>query len=79
MTSTMTKRILAILGALGTGASILVATFLAFGFVWMKFVVRDPEAITVGDGMLVMGESLVIGTGLALLGLGFFLYKFWPR
>jgi hypothetical protein len=77
--SRLTKCGLTILGALGTGATLFVATFIVFGFVWMKFVVTDPKNTSVGDGVMIVGESLIIGTGLAVLGIGYFLYKFWPR
>jgi hypothetical protein len=70
---------LVILGAISTGAALFVGTFITFGFVWMKFVVRDPKTTSAGDGVMVIGESLIIGTALAASGIGYFLYKFWPR
>jgi hypothetical protein len=45
----------------------------------MRVVVQDPKNTSLGDGIMVVGEGSLIGLCFALSGIGYFLYKFWPR
>jgi hypothetical protein len=61
------------------GAILFVASFVAMDFVWTHFVVTNPKDIGLGDGVMVVGGGFLIGTTLGLVGLGFTLYRYWPR
>lgn len=73
------KYALIIVGSIATGATLFVSSFLAMGFVWTHFVVRNPEDIGLGDGVMVVGGGFVIGCTSGVAGLAVALRKFWPR
>jgi hypothetical protein len=66
-------------GSLLTGAAIFVASFFVWEFVWTHLVVTDPAQIGLGDGVVVIGGTFLIGTVLGLAGMIFILYRYWPR
>ena len=79
MSSQVAKYALIVVGAVSTGVVLFLGSFLVFDIVWMKFVVQDPKNTSLGDGIMVVGEGLILGTSLAIVGIGYFLYRFWPR
>jgi len=66
-------------GSLLAGAAIFVATFFVWDFTWTHFVVTDPAQIGSGDGVMVIGGSLLTGTVLGLAAMIFILYRYWPK
>ncbi|MBZ5678780.1 MAG: hypothetical protein LAO24_01605 [Acidobacteriia bacterium] len=68
---------LVITGALLVGAVLFVLSFVAMDFVWTHFVTK-PADVGLGDGVVVVGGGLIVGTTLGLLGLAIVLYRFWP-
>jgi len=66
-------------GSLLVGTILFVASFVAMDFIWTHFVVTNPKDIGLGDGVMVVGGGFLIGTTLGLVGLGFTLYRYWPR
>jgi hypothetical protein len=58
---------------------LLVASFFALDFVYLHFVVADPREVTVGDGLLVLVYSLLLGGGLVMCGFWCTAYWLWPK
>jgi len=73
------KCALVIVSSLGTGAALFALGLIMMDFVWTHFVVTNPKELSIGDGVVVIGGGLVIGTILGLLGIALVLYRFWPR
>ena len=72
------RYVLVIAGSLAAGAALFVLSFVVLDFVWTHLVVTDPKQIGLGDGVMVVGGGLIIGSTVGLSALVFVLYKFWP-
>jgi hypothetical protein len=73
------KYALVIASSLLVGAVLFILSFVAMDFVWTHFVVTNPANVGLGDGVMVVGGGLIVGTTLGLLGLAVMLYRFWPK
>lgn len=67
-----------IVGAFAVGGILFVASFAILDFVWMHFV-ATPQTVEPVDGVVVVGGGFLTGCFLGIMGLVWFLYKFWPR
>ena len=77
--SLMGRRLLVILCSLMVGVVLFVLSFVFLDFIWTHVVVTHPGERDLGDGIMVVGGGLVIGTTLGLGALVFMLYRFWPK
>lgn len=70
---------LVLMSSLLTGVIFFIGSFFVLDILWTHVVVRDPKQVSVGDGVVVVGGGLLIGTTLGLAALVLMLYRFWPR
>ena len=73
------KYALVVASSLLVGAAIFVSSFVVIDFVWTHFVVTDPQKLSIGDGVVVVGGGFVFGLVFGLAGLVLVLYRSWPR
>jgi len=73
------KYALVVTSSLLVGGAIFASSFVVMDFAWTHFVVTDPEKLSIGDGVVVVGGGFVFGLVFGLAGLVFVLYRFWPR
>jgi hypothetical protein len=73
------RYILLFAGALLVAVALFFGGFVVTDFVWTHFVVTDPQQISLGNGVMVVGGGFLVGTTLGLLGLISGLYGYWPR
>ena len=66
-------------GALLTWVALFAATFVVMDFVWTHFVTTNPQQISLGDGVIVVGGGFPAGTVLGLVGMSYVIYLYWPR